>query len=83
MKIKVLYFAAAREAAGSSEEMIELEAENTTEQLIAVLLSSHPALSSILKSCVLALNQEYLLKEDSQTLRDGDEIALIPPLSGG
>ena len=84
MKIKILYFATAREAAaGLTEEIVELEDEAGTTELLARLLALHPALSSVMKSCILALNQEYVLKEDSRTLQDGDEIALIPPISGG
>lgn len=33
--------------------------------------------------CVLALNQEYIEKDSVEPLKDGDEVALIPPISGG
>ena len=41
----------------------------------------HPALDSVLRSAVLAVNQEYVT--ENVALRDGDEVAVIPPISGG
>ena len=83
MKVKVLYFASAREASGLSEEAIELDGQGTTDKLMETLILRHPALGSVMKSCVLALNQEYISREELRMLTDGDEIAIIPPLSGG
>ena len=83
MKVRVLYFASAREASGLSEEAIELKGPETSDKLMETLILRHPALGSVMKSCVLALNQEYMTREESRVLQDGDEIAIIPPLSGG
>jgi molybdopterin converting factor subunit 1 len=83
MRVQVLYFASSREAAGTSSQELELPSGATTGALRAALLAAHPALTDLMGSCVLAVNQEYVAPDTEVVLRDGDEIALIPPLSGG
>lgn len=83
MRVRVLYFAASREAAGSPEESLELPPGATTAQLLAELRARHPALESVLRACVFAVNHEYVQIEQSVDLKEGDEVAIIPPLSGG
>ena len=81
--VRVLYFAAAREASNTSEESIELPETAGTSDLISLLVARHPKLQSVLNSCILALNQEYLSQGQHMMLKDKDEVAIIPPLSGG
>lgn len=83
MKVKVLFFAASREAAGTSEQELELDAGSTTSTLLQQLLQRHPALAPVMKSCVFAVNQEYVAPSEALPLNDKDEVAIIPPLSGG
>ena len=45
------------------------------------LLETHPAIAGDSSRLVVAVNQEY--QEHDHPLRDGDEVALIPPVSGG
>ena len=63
---------------GLTEETFDAE---DTDQLKAALTAKHPALASVLQSAVLAVNQEYVTER--LTLRDRDEVAIIPPISGG
>ena len=77
--VTVLYFVRAREATGGLIEET-LDAEHT-DALRAVLVERHPELESVLKSAVLAVNQEYATA--NVALRDRDEVAVIPPISGG
>lgn len=83
MQVKVLYFAKSREVAQLSEEQFTLEAGATTQQLLSALITRHPGLEGVMRTCVLALNQEYLAQDQSAGLKEGDEVAVIPPLSGG
>lgn len=83
MKIRVLLFAKAREIVGSPEIQLELEGESTTHAaLLEHLNVAFPALKPVSSVCILAINQEYSV-ETSNIIREGDEIALIPPISGG
>ena len=81
--VRVLYFAKAREVASTSEESIELPEAAATSDLISIIVARHPKLQGVLTSCVLALNQEYLSQGQSVLLKANDEVAIIPPLSGG
>lgn len=83
MKINVLYFARSREVTGTSEEQFDLPEGSTTALFLETLKARHPDLVGVLRSCVFAVNHEYVQLDQSVTLKDGDEVAIIPPLSGG
>ncbi|HUG55613.1 MAG TPA: MoaD family protein [Candidatus Limnocylindrales bacterium] len=80
MKVRVRLFASYREAAGVGRLGIDLPAGATVRDAIAAVLREHPLVPAG-RSVVIARNQEYASLEDA--LADGDEIALIPPVSGG
>ncbi len=79
--VQVLFFAAARDICGTPEQFISLPVGSRTDSLLSALLVSHPALATLLPSAVLAVNQEYC--SGPLELREGDEVAVIPPVSGG
>lgn len=87
MKVKVLFFAITRELVGLRECYITLNETNdnniivTTELLMKELCRLYPSLLNILDQIVLAVNKVYIT--DIILLNDGDEVALIPPISGG
>eukprot|EP00658_Telonema_sp_P-2_P032613 TRINITY_DN24103_c0_g1_i7.p2 TRINITY_DN24103_c0_g1~~TRINITY_DN24103_c0_g1_i7.p2 ORF type:complete len:120 (+),score=44.71 TRINITY_DN24103_c0_g1_i7:136-495(+) len=84
MKIGVKFFAAAREATGKDAAEMEVEEGTNTTQLIQeVLPREFPELQVVLECAVLALNEEYCELDSPETLSDGDQIAVIPPISGG
>jgi molybdopterin synthase catalytic subunit len=78
--LTILYFAAAREAAGSARETLPA-GPATVADVRRALVERHPALARLLPRCRLAVNQE--MAEDGDAVRDGAEVAVIPPVSGG
>jgi len=78
--VTVLYFAIAREAAGTDSDSI-VGAPATVGALRAFLAERHPALARVLPRCRLAVNQEFA--GDGDSVPDGAEVAVIPPVSGG
>ncbi|ETM01062.1 molybdopterin converting factor, subunit 1 [Phytophthora nicotianae] len=84
MEIKVLYFASAREEIGAREEKLSLPETDgvvTLASLRCLLMDKYPQAAATIESITLARNLEY--SEDDVALQDGDEVALIPPISGG
>ncbi|HKJ71409.1 MAG TPA: molybdopterin converting factor subunit 1 [Gammaproteobacteria bacterium] len=82
--IKVLYFAAVREAVGTAEEEVAAEGVATVADLLARLREADPIRAQALaedRRLLVAVNQEYA--EGSRPVADGDEVALFPPVTGG
>ena len=76
----VLLFGIARDLTGQSAVSVPLGEGTTVNDLINQLHQRYPVLMGI-KSLLVAVNGEYATVE--QILTDNDEIALIPPVSGG
>ncbi|MFL5759287.1 MAG: molybdopterin converting factor subunit 1 [Thermomicrobiales bacterium] len=81
MQIHLRYFAFIRETLGKAEETRDVEDGATAGGLYDALVSEEPRLAGMKRSVMLMVNQEYV--PASQPLGDGDELALIPPVSGG
>lgn len=80
MHIKVLTFGIARDICGNATLQLEVPENATAGQVKQLLTEQYPSLGQ-LKSFLLAVNEEYA---DPHTLiAPGDEIAVIPPVSGG
>lgn len=79
--IRVQLFAAARELAGSSEVAVPVEGPITVAELRTRLGAQAPALAALLGYSRLAINAAYAGDEDRAA--PGDDVALIPPVSGG
>ncbi|HEU5292310.1 MAG TPA: molybdopterin converting factor subunit 1 [Cyclobacteriaceae bacterium] len=80
MKCKIKAFGISRDIVGSRELEMEVPDGFTVSDLKKELFQKYPTFIE-LKSLYVALNNEYA--NDDSILKSGDEIALIPPVSGG
>lgn len=81
MTLTVHLFARARELAGSGTVAVELPPGATVADLRRTLAERLPALAGLLERSAVAVNHDFA--EDSRALAAGDEVAVIPPVSGG
>ncbi|MEM6772799.1 MAG: MoaD/ThiS family protein [Bacteroidota bacterium] len=80
VRFKVLTFAAASEIVGADHCYLELPAGATVADLRATLVKAYPAFAELL-SFAIARNEAYAAPEE--VLVAGDELVVIPPVSGG
>ena len=83
MSVSVLFFAGARELAGVERANLTLTASTTPEHLLAQVVRSFGEITSLRDSLIISLNQEYCEPGQALELSNGDEVAVIPPISGG
>lgn len=81
MRIRLLLFALYRDMAGTGELELELPAYATAADLVDYLRSERGGLKRLPQDPAVAVNEEYVPL--SVRLRDGDEVALLPPVAGG
>ena len=80
MSITVLYFAAARERAGTAQETVEWGG-GPVRQLLETLAARHPDLRPLLPHLRVAVNQEFTSLDAA--VPESAEVALVPPVAGG
>ena len=79
--VRLLFFGAARDAAGKSETEISLKQGTTSGSAFTQVLTVFPELRRFGRSLLFAVNQEYAGTD--REIQDGDELAVFPPVSGG
>ena len=79
--VRVLFFGAARDAAGHSEIDFVLQRATSAAGAVEEVLEKFPNLRRFGRSLLFAVNQEYAAAD--RVIRDGDELAVFPPVSGG
>ena len=81
MKVRVKCFAVAREIVGTGELVVELPEGSTLTQLLEQVRRQFPRLEGLAGSLMFSVNREYAPFD--KKLAAGDEVGLIPPVSGG
>jgi molybdopterin converting factor subunit 1 len=81
MTVRVLFFGIVRERIGVREEVVELPARASVADLLSTLSARHARFGEGAGSLRVAVNEEYV--DSTATLSDNDEVAIIPPVSGG
>jgi len=81
VRVTIAYFARARECTGVSEEELELIQPVSLEQLFSRVLTIHPSLAEIKQTLTPLLNGKW--ESGEAELKDGDRVALLPPVGGG
>jgi MoaE-MoaD fusion protein len=81
MRVHVLFFGRLKEIVGRAEEDAELRDGASLEELFARYGERYPGLAGFRKSVVASLNREFA--DWHSALRPGDEVAFLPPVSGG
>jgi len=81
IKVNVLYFAQVREATGIREEEVILVKDSSVNNLISKIEENHPSILRLKENIQLAVNCNIGCKNLS--LKEGDQIAVFPPVAGG
>jgi len=81
IRITIQLFAILRERAGVSDLTVHLTEPATVAHASKALVAKHPELADLLPRVAYAVNRDYA-RMDS-LLADGDEVAVLPPVSGG
>jgi molybdopterin converting factor subunit 1 len=81
MQVTVRFFAGHRDIVGAAEQVFDLTAGATVETLWVILVERYPRLAGYSGRLLYAVNQEFSTLHTA--LAEGDEVAFIPPVSGG
>jgi molybdopterin converting factor subunit 1 len=80
ISVTLRFFGALSESVSGEPVARSLADGTTLAELRRALIDEHPKAEHLAR-CMIAVNAEY--RDDEATLRAGDEVALIPPVSGG
>jgi molybdopterin synthase catalytic subunit len=81
MSVRVLFFGHWRDRAGTGELSLELPDGSRVADAAKALEMSNPALAGVLEKVRVAVGEEFAMPET--VLKNGDELAFLPPMSGG
>jgi molybdopterin synthase catalytic subunit/molybdopterin converting factor small subunit len=81
MRVQVLFFGQLKDLTGRSSESLPLGDRATLHDVLAHYSQKYPSIDKLAPSLALSLNQAYATRDAA--LHDGDEVALLPPVSGG
>jgi len=81
MKVRLLFFAVLRDIAGSDEQELAVGEGTTAGDVWESLRRTYARLAAYTQPPMIAINESYATPD--AVLRDGDELAFIPPVAGG
>lgn len=82
MQVKILFFATLKDLTGQKRLTLDVASDSTTLDAVRKsLIQRFPEIEPNLKVALASINEEYAFAQD--TVKDGDEIAFFPPVSGG
>jgi MoaD family protein len=81
VRISILYFATVKDAPGIRMESIDISNDTTIREMLSKISIIYPKLKHILNNIQISVN--YRIVDFNTVLKDGDEVALLPPISGG
>ncbi len=83
MMVTVKYFASLKQMAGKEEDQFNVNEDTTLEQLSELIEKSVPQLGNMVREKKVIISLNYDVVPLDTVMKDGDEIALRPPFSGG
>lgn len=81
MRVRVLFFGQLKDIVGRQEDSLDLESGARLAEVMALYGERYPQFQGLSKSIACSINQEYAQSAD--ILKEGDEVGLLPPVSGG
>lgn len=79
--MKILLFAGLADAVGRPSVEVDVTSPVKVKELKRLVAETHPAAKNGLETCFAAINQDYA--DDEAVVEANDEVAFIPPVSGG
>jgi molybdopterin converting factor subunit 1 len=79
--VTLIYFAGAKDATGVRMESVELLKNTSVKELLSQLSVTYPKISDMLNIIQVSVN--YRVVDKGTILNEGDEVAILPPISGG
>ncbi len=81
IRISILYFANVKDATGVRKDAIDLPQDTPIKKLLTKISITYPNIKGMLNNIQISVN--YKVVNMNTILKDGDEVALLPPISGG
>lgn len=81
ISITIRFFASVKDIAKKSETTVELPGASVADDVLSYLTTQYPDMQRFRSYIRIAVNEAYV--DSSFELHDGDEVAIIPPVSGG
>ncbi len=81
IRITIIYFASVKDVTGIRMESMDISNDTSIREILSKILIFYPKLKSMLNIIQVSVN--YKVVDFNTVLKDGDEVALLPPISGG